>query len=197
MFVVLEGLDGAGTTTQSARLVAWLEGRQKNVVATREPTGGPVGRLLRSVLRADEGSPDPSVLPWLFAADRADHLHRTVLPALSRGDWVVSDRYFHSSLAYQSLTQPIAEVWALNHTFRAPDLTLFLRVPVDICLDRISSRTEREIFEEKDRLTTISASYDKANAFLRGKGQRIVEIDGRLPMDAVFDEVIANVAELG
>lgn len=197
MFVVLEGLDGAGTTTQSARVAAWLRASGRKVKETREPTDGPVGLLIRTTLQAQPGAPDPSVLPWLFAADRADHMRRTVVPALDAGEWVVSDRYYHSSLAYQTLSQSISEIWALNHTFKVPDLTLYLRVPVDECLRRIADRPAHEIFEERDRLTTIAHSYDRANLFLRGMGQRIVEIDGRVPMDSVFEEIVGHIRVLG
>jgi dTMP kinase len=192
-FVVLEGLDGAGTTTQSARLVATLRSRGANVVATREPTDGPVGRVIRQVLRAEAGSPDVHALPWLFAADRADHLWRTVEPALARGEWVVSDRYYHSSLAYQSLTLPLERVHALNADFRVPHVTIFLAVPVDVCLERISGRPEKEIYEERDRLVKIEAAYRRVNDFLRARGEPIVELDGTRPPDEVEAAVRATV----
>ena len=144
MFLVLEGLDGAGTTTQSERLAQALSARGE-VVLTREPTDGPVGRIIREVLRGDQRAPTVDTLPWLFAADRADHLTRKVEPALRRGAYVVSDRYYHSSLAYQSLTLPLEDVSALN-SFRSPHITFFLDVPVDECLARIGKRGgEREI----------------------------------------------------
>jgi dTMP kinase len=190
-FLVIEGLDGAGTTTQSARLIAWFTARGHRAVATREPTDGPIGRLIRTTLRAEAGSPDPTVLPWMFAADRADHLHRIVEPTLAGRASVVSDRYLHSSLAYQSLTLPLSEVWALNHTFRVPDLTLFLRVPVAECLRRMEGRPEREIYEEESRLVKISASYDATMAFLRERGHAIVTIDGSLPVDDVTAAILA------
>ncbi len=117
-FIVLEGLDGAGTTTQAALLAEWL-GARGEVVQTREPTAGPIGRLIRSSLRAEPDSPAETSLPWLFAADRAEHLTRVIEPALARGAWVISDRYYHSSLAYQSLVQPLERLLALN-PFRAP-----------------------------------------------------------------------------
>ncbi|MBN2798005.1 MAG: dTMP kinase [Deltaproteobacteria bacterium] len=198
MFLVLEGLDGAGTTTQSARLVQWLGGLGLAVQPTREPTGGPVGRLIRTTLRGEPGSPRVESLPWLFAADRADHLHRLVEPALARGAWVVSDRYLHSSLAYQSLTQPMEQVLALNATFRAPDLTLFLDVSVDACLRRIEARTDapREIYEERERLERISALYQQGLDLLIARGDRVVRLEGELSVDEVSEAVRARVAPL-
>lgn len=190
-FVVIEGLDGAGTTTQAARLVDRLGRAGQRVVATREPTGGPVGRLIRASLRADPEAPDVRVLPWLFAADRADHLARVVEPALAEGAWVVSDRYFHSSLAYQSLTLPIERVWALNEAFRVPDVTVFLRVTPAEGLRRIEGRATREIYEEQEKLERIAAAYERVIAFLRARGQPIVEIDGARPIDEVAAAVLA------
>jgi dTMP kinase len=184
-FVVIEGLDGAGTTTQAARLCDHLRARGVAVTATREPTGGPVGRLIRTTLRDEPGAPDLRALPWLFAADRADHLYRTIEPALARGEWVVSDRYFHSSLAYQSLTLPLARVVELNADFRTPDLTIFLDVPVDRCLARIADRPEREIYEEAGRLTAIAASYHRVIELLRDRGQPIVTLDGTRSIEEV------------
>jgi dTMP kinase len=189
-FLVLEGLDGAGTTTQAEILRAWLESRGHATLSTREPTDGPIGRVIRQVLRADPGAPDPRTLPWLFAADRADHLTRTVEPALAEGTIVLSDRYYHSSLAYQSLTMPLERVHALNAGFRAPDLTLFLDVPVDVCLDRIARRAAKtgektEIFEVRERLIQIDASYRVVLDLLRARGEPIAVLDGCEPPERV------------
>lgn len=196
-FVVIEGLDGAGTTTQTERLCAWLATRGADPLATREPTAGPVGRVIRRVLRAEPDAPLPATLPWLFAADRADHLHREIEPALAAGRVVVSDRYYHSSLAYQSLELPLARVHALNADFRTPDLTLFLDVSIDVCLARIGSRGEaREIFEQRDRLEQIDAAYREVLALLERHGEPIVRIDGEQAPDEVAAAIAAHVARL-
>ncbi len=192
-FIVIEGLDGAGTTTQTARLTETLSKRSLSVLATREPTNGPVGRILRSVLRGDADAPALETLPWLFAADRADHLYRSVLPALAAGTWVISDRYYHSSLAYQMLTLPFQQIRDLNRAFRAPDLTVFLDVTVDACLERISNRPEKEIFEERSRLEAIDLNYQKVLAELRFQGENIVTIDGLQSPDEVERDILAAV----
>ena len=90
--IVLEGIDGAGTTTQTSRLVAALGARGVAAHATREPTTGPVGRLLREMLGGAHQPVDQTTLGLLFAADRADHLQREIEPELARGTVVVSDR---------------------------------------------------------------------------------------------------------
>lgn len=191
MFLVLEGLDGAGTTTQCERLVASLRAMGREVVQTREPTGGPVGRIIRGVLGGEPDAPTVETLPWLFAADRADHLGRTVSPALARGAVVVSDRYYHSSLAYQSQTLPLADVAALNR-FRSPDLTLFLDVPVGDCLARIQARGgKREIYEHREKLERIASAYEEVLALVEARGERVVRIDGTATPDEVHTAIVA------
>lgn len=196
-FVVLEGLDGAGTTTQCERLGARLAATGRAHLLTREPTGGPLGRQIRSTLRAEAGAPDRAALPWLFAADRADHLAREIEPALAAGRVVVSDRYVPSSLAYQSVERPLDEIWALNASFRVPDLTLFLEIPSDVGLDRVTARGGvREIFEERERLAAVAERYRIVLDRLRARGDRVVVVDGTAPADAVEREVIAAVEAL-
>jgi len=105
--IVLEGIDGSGTTTQTERLVEHLRRRGRTAVSTREPSAGPIGRLLREVLLGHhrisrDVSLDGQTMAMLFAADRFDHLQREVEPLLAAGNDVVSDRYLMSSLAYQA-----------------------------------------------------------------------------------------------
>jgi dTMP kinase len=193
-FLVLEGLDGAGTTTQSERLVRRLHDRGLDVVRTAEPTDGPVGRLIRSTLRREPGAPSRGTLPWMFAADRADHLARLVEPALAAGSWVVSDRYLPSSLAYQSLDVPIELVDALNRAFRVPDLVLYVRVPVDVALARIGSRgAAREVYEERALLERVAVAYDAVMGRLGDRGWPIRTIDGAAGVDEVEAAVAAAV----
>lgn len=189
-FVVIEGLDGAGTTTQVALLARALTGRGADVVTTREPTDGTIGRAIRSVLRAESGAPSPKSLPWLFAADRADHLERVVEPALARGAVVISDRYYHSSLAYQSAALGLEEVWLLNRHFRAPDLTVLIEVPVSVALDRIAARgPDREIFEYRSKLSQVTSAYRDVAALLRDRGQHITTVDGDRAPDVVATQI--------
>lgn len=197
-FIVLEGLDGAGTTTQAARLVDALTAAGRPTLRTAEPTTGPVGRLIRTSLAAAPESPAVESLPWLFAADRADHLQRLVEPALAEGRWVVSDRYAPSSLAYQSLTLPLRSVWALNHTFRAPDALLFVRVAPEVALERIERRgAAREIYERRDRLVAIADAYERVLALLADEGWPVTMIDGEQPIEAVWHDIWRATQALG
>jgi len=199
MFIVLEGLDGAGTTTQLGRLAARLREHGHVVHETREPSDGPVGRWIRRTLAHDPEAPDPVTLPWMYAADRADHLAREVEPALARGEVVLSDRYLHSSLAYQSLQRPLDEVAALNASFRVPELTVFVEVPVAVSLARIKARLateggEPELFEERAKLEAIRDAYHRVIERLVARGDRIATVDGAGTIDDV-EEGIRRVVE--
>ena len=197
-FIVMEGLDGAGTTTQCHELVQWLRAQGSVVCSTREPTDRSIGRVIRRSLRAEPEAPSVAALPWMFAADRADHLAGVVEPALARSEWVISDRYLHSSLAYQSLTLPLEEVWSLNCTFRVPDVTFFVRVPLDVCLDRVAARgEEREIYEAREQLARIEQRYEAVIHFLRERGHRIVEISGMGAVPDIAAAIRAEVEALG
>ena len=141
LFIVLEGIDGAGTTTQTERLCTTLAGWGRAAHATREPSQGPVGRLLRQALQGGLGIPsgepiDGGTMALLFAADRRDHLQREIEPALREGKDVVSDRYLLSSLAYQAEEANRAWVESLARGIRPADLTLLLDVPVEVAAAR-------------------------------------------------------------
>ena len=132
LFVVLEGIDGAGTTTQAERLVTALRAEGYRASSTREPSDGPIGTMIRQALKGRLGLPNhagplgPQTLTLLFAADRVDHLEAQVLPALDRGEIVICDRYVLSSLAYQGMTLPMEWVSGINAFAARPDITLFL-----------------------------------------------------------------------
>ncbi len=193
-FIAIEGLDGAGTTTQVHRLVAALGARGLPAHRTCEPSDLVVGRVVRAVLRQEEDAPRRAVLPWLFAADRADHLDREVRPALAAGRHVVTDRYVPSSLAYQALDAPAELVWQLNAAFPAPDLTVFVEVPPEVALDRIGARGDRrEVYERRDLLERVAANYAEALDRLAQRGDRVERVDGTQPIDAVHQRILAAV----
>jgi dTMP kinase len=202
-FIVLEGLDGAGTTTQARLLGERLRGRGRRAHVTAEPSGGPVGSLLRQVLQqringgAGDGF-DPDALALLFAADRLDHLSAEVLPRLAAGEDVVSDRYTLSSLAYQSLTTGDARwVETINGRARAPDLTIFLRVRAGLALGRRrGAGTTPELYEVDAFQRRVARSYERALGALRTSGQRIEVLDGELPVERVAEDVARLVAAL-
>jgi dTMP kinase len=207
-FLVLEGLDGAGTTTQAQRLVAWMREQGRKVHLTAEPSGGPVGAMVRQVLtRRITGVPgaratagfDAAALALLFAADRLDHVAVEIAPRLAAGVDVVSDRFTLSSLAYQSLTCGDAPwVEAINGRALAPDATLFLEVSPATAVRRrlAASPVNREIFEVPAFQRKVARSYRNGIARLRELGQRVDLVDGELAVEAVTAALAGRAATL-
>jgi dTMP kinase len=191
-FIVLEGIDGAGTTTQTERLVAYLRGRGREAVATREPTDGPIGRLLRELLlgghkMADGGAVGGSTMALLFAADRLDHLQREVEPMLARGTDVVSDRYLLSSLAYQAVESDRPWVAGLARGVRRPDLTILVDLPIEVAAERrrrAGRPTER--YDADSFLARVAENYRQ---LARETGA--VVIDGARTLDEVGAAIAA------
>lgn len=195
--IVIEGLDGAGTTTQARRVGEWLQQRVP-VWVTCEPTDGPAGGLIRRVLKGETAT-DPRALALLFAADRLHHLYgpEGVLDRLRAGVWVVCDRYYLSSLAYQTLDAPFSWVYQINSRALLPDLTVFLQVPVDTCLERIGNRqgARQELFERKESLERVRASYRRAIERLQPH-EAIQVVDGAGPIERVSALVESRVGAL-
>jgi dTMP kinase len=197
-FIALEGIDGSGTTTQLARLTARLRGLGRRVHATREPSDGPVGRLIREILLGghrgpDGGEVDGRAMALLFAADRRDHLRREIEPALAAGIDVVTDRYLLSSLAYQAEEAERDWVAGLARAVRPPDLTLLLDVPVSVAAARrhaAGRSTER--YDEDGFQARVAANYRR----LASGDPGIVVLDGSGPVDAVADAIAREVARL-
>jgi len=149
-FITLEGGEGAGKSTQVARLKSWLESRGRTVVATREPGGAPGAEMVRKLLV--EGPVerwDGTTEALLHFAARRDHLRSTVWPALKRGAWVISDRFADSTMAYQGYghgadRKMLGELYDLAVGEFRPDLTLILDLPVKKGLERAAARRGKE-----------------------------------------------------
>ncbi len=145
-FISLEGGEGAGKSTQARRLAEAIRARRHDVILTREPGGSPGAEAIRGLLlegEADRWTAEAEAL--LFAAARADHVARTIRPALERGAWVVSDRFVDSSIAYQGGAGGIGAeaIWRLHEIGSAgllPDRTLLLRLPGDAAAERALRR---------------------------------------------------------
>lgn len=195
-FLVLEGLDGAGTTTQAQRLAGWLRDQGRRPHVTAEPSRGPVGTQVRHVLTGrlrgtGGGDFDPRALALLFAADRLDHWESEIRPRLEEGFDVISDRYVLSSLAYQAVSTGDAD-WVAAINSRAPraDLTVFLRVSPAVALRRrYAAGTEREIFEVPEFQRKVHRAYLKALARLVAAGERVADLAGDRSVEAVGADV--------
>jgi len=189
--IVIEGLDGAGTTTQARRLVDHLTARGERAHLTREPSDGPVGKLIREMLTGGHAitgeTISQSTFGLLFAADRLDHLQREVEPMLAAGATVVSDRWYHSSLAYQGTGADRDWIAMLNARARRPDVTVFLKVRPDVAAQRrLAAGRSQELFEDVRMQHEVDAGYRATIAELIAAGERIEIIDGELPEAAVF-----------
>jgi dTMP kinase len=200
--IVLEGLDGAGTTTQVERLAAALRTEGHPVLTTREPSDGPVGVLIRQaltgrlVLPGGAGPLAQETLALLYAADRTDHLRARVLPALEAGQVVLSDRSVLSSLAYQGASLPMAWVDEINAHAVPADLTLMVEVPTEVAARRRAARGgPEELFDAEEKQRRISRQYAEAIR-LRGKREHVVRIDGAQPVEAVTAACLAQVRRL-
>jgi len=160
-FIVFEGLDGSGKSTQLRLLSQKLEEKGFKTYPTAEPTDMEIGTLVRKVLRKEKKL-DPRSLAMLYAADRADHLYceNGVVSRCQRGELVISDRYFYSSLAYQSVQVDSDFVKELN-SYPHPKALIYLDAPIDDCLSRIDSRGERELFDKKEFLLEVSKNFEK------------------------------------
>ncbi len=203
-FLVLEGIDGSGTTTQAARAAAALRRNGFVVLETGEPSEGPVGALIRQALRgrlslpAQAGPLTEETLALMFAADRLDHLEAQILPALHRGEVVICDRYLLSSLAYQGAACSVEWVEEINSPAASPDLTIFLDVGLGTAARRRAARgASEELFETDERQRRASRQYSIAIR-RREKRERILRIDGNRPPEAVVADVLGAIrGELG
>jgi dTMP kinase len=203
LFIVLEGIDGSGTTTQAKLLVEALQRNERRALYTAEPSGGPIGRLIRRALQSRwdpeldgaERRLEWSSLALLFAADRLDHAGSVIVPALEAGSVVVSDRYDLSSLIYQSLTAPdpaaaLEWVRGLNAQARRPDLTVVLEVAPEAAEKRRELRgAPADLFEERALQERLAAAYRAAESFV--PGDQLV----RVSAIAEIEQVAAAVAQ--
>jgi dTMP kinase len=200
-FLVFEGLDGSGKTTQMARLQQRLARMGVPVNTTCEPTDGPVGGLIRQILEGRK-SIDPRTLAALFAADRTDHLvtpETGVAALVKKGRTVLCDRYYFSSYAYHARDMDLEWVMTLNAVnaqILKPDLTLFIDVAPTTCLERIrAGRKHLDLFEKIDILTQVRDNYFAA--FERLKGQETVKVvDGDASEEEVEQAVWRHVSQM-
>jgi dTMP kinase len=162
ILVALEGLDGCGKTTQAARIAASLRARGRDIELTREPSDGPIGRKIRELARAGEEVPAAQQLQ-LFTDDRREHVAQVIEPALAAGRWVITDRYFLSTVAYQGAR---GLDWrgilaASEAEFPRPDLALIFELPADEGLARARGRGSAPDlwFEHAEYLTWVAAIF--------------------------------------
>ena len=193
-FIALEGVDGSGKSTQARMLADALRARGVPAVLTREPGGTPLGEGLRGLL-LDGALPriGPVAEAYLFAAARAALVEEVVRPALERGEWVVTDRFVDSSLAYQGAAGGLGldTVWALNAQAVAgclPDLALVVDVPVDVAAERRCAGQDRIEAQGPGFQERVAEGY---RALAERFPERVVMVPGLGSVDEVHEAVMA------
>jgi len=194
LFITFEGIEASGKSTQAEALARWFGAR---ALLTREPGGTPLGSRVREILLDATTTPIPDVEALLFLADRAQHLHEVVRPALAARRVVISDRYQDSSLAYQSVGRGVGEL--IPAVFKhigglTPDLTILIDLDVNLALERLRSRgagnrldAEAPAFHGRVR----QAFLDQA----RAEPERFEVFDGALEVAALSDRIASRVRE--
>lgn len=188
-FIVFEGIDGAGLTTQSSILKNWLDEQGLAAFSTKEPTDGPIGGTIRLAL-SKRLTMKPAALALSFAADRMDHLETEIIPKIEKGVIVISDRYYLSSFAYQMLDLDLQWIRQLNSKALKPDLTILLDVPAGVSQWRMKRmRWHVELFEEEHKLERVRNNFHAIAEDLKKKGENIEIIDGNRQLSEVQKDV--------
>ncbi|MEM6962979.1 MAG: dTMP kinase [Myxococcota bacterium] len=204
-FIVLEGIDGAGTTTHTRLLSKQLRNQGLPVHATREPSDGPLGMMLRQILAGRvvvpgiRGSRPPTwtTMALLFAADRLDHQEAEIVPNLMDGVTVICDRYDYSSIAYQSVTAggtSAAKDWILelNRHARRPDLTLILDVPAEVAARRREYRAAgSELYDDDELQSQLCKFYQEIDQHF--PSDNIAHLDANKPVEETAAEILHHV----
>jgi len=201
LFISFEGIDGVGKSTQADLLETWLSEQGKTVVRTLEPGGTDVGVEIRKILLHHKGDLAPRAEAALFAADRAHHVASKIRPALERGEIVITDRYFDSSVAYQGAGRDLSRtevrdlsLWAVGGLL--PQLTVLLDLPAEEARSRRNTsgtepdRLEREKTEFFE--TVRSAYLDLAEA----EPERFLVVDASVSVEEMQSQIRARVAGL-
>lgn len=188
IFIVFEGLDGSGQSTQLALLQNYLNLKGYKTHVTAEPSNSLIGGLIRALL-TKHWSLSNTGMQLLYCADRAHHLETEVLPAMEAGNVVISSRYFFSTIAFGSLNNDINWLESLNEKFPKPDITLFVKVSPKECMRRIhGSRFRTEFFEQEQKMNKVLQTYVKISKDKKYKN--FYTIDGEQSIDKVSQDIV-------
>lgn len=198
-FIVVEGIDGAGTTTASKRLVEHFTAGGVKALWTREPTDGPIGKLIRQMLRCEVEHPGPRAMATLFTADRIEHCAQVIFDNVVQGTIVVCDRYYYSTFVYQDMQSLMRNAeWFRSMTEPVtftPDLTLVFDVDPDVAKVRREQRGgKKELFDRDASQRRFASGYASIDEHF--PNDWIVHVDANQPVDDVFRDVLAAVWRL-
>ncbi len=198
VFITFEGIEGAGKSTQATRLYEYLKSISKKAVLTREPGGTETGKKIREILlsKTQEKFPPKAEL-FLYEADRNFHIHNVIKPYLSRGFYVICDRFIDSTLAYQGYARglDINLVKKLNELAVEgvyPDITFLIDIPVDISLKRLGKNKDRIESESRDFHEKLREGFLK---IAEENPDRIVVVSGEQPVEIVFSQILDTLKE--
>ena len=186
-FIVFEGLDGSGQSTQAGLLREFLMEKGFNAILTKEPTlDSEAGNRIRKILD-EEIKVSPKELQELMVEDRKEHLEKVIIPALKQGKIVISDRYFLSTFAFGvSDGLNLQELIKMNNQFLYPDIIFLLKVKSSVCIKRIDNRGDRvALFEKEEKLSEVWKTYK----VLPDRLENIFVIDGEKSIEKVFEKV--------
>jgi len=200
-FIALEGIDGSGKSTQVKLLSGRLQQEGHKVYTTSEPTDSTIGSLIRSIFRGKLDA-DHKTIAALYLADRLDHLlNKTngILKKMEEGYTVVTDRYYFSSYAYHGTHMPmdwVIEANSLCADLLRPDFTIFIDVPPEICMQRLSEdRDMMELYESLDNLNKVREKYFESFEKL-SQEERIFITNGNRPIDNIFSDIWNEVEKI-
>ena len=198
-FITLEGIEGSGKTSSIKSITDLLDKKNISYVVTREPGGSSIGKELRAILLDPETEISPEVELMLMLSDRKDHVEKVILPNLEKGNWVVSDRFMDSSIAYQGggrqldkkLIISVAEYLNLPQ----PDLTLLFDLPVETSLSRVKARGKLDRFE-KEELEFHKRIRNTYLDLAKNNSNRIEIIDSSKKIESMLNNVKQAIEKL-
>ncbi len=202
LFIVLEGIDGSGSSTQSELLKKYFLAQGEKAVISPEPSSGIIGNLIRQALKkriffTEDADLFDEQMAYLFAADRHDHLYNDVdgvFKLINDGFHVISTRYYFSSLAYNCQTpEEFDFVGKLNHKFPNPDLAIYLDISPEVSLSRIRDRSLKEVYETKDKLSKVRKNYQ--NIFANYPDNLLI-IDGTKDILEISHQIISAIENI-
>ncbi len=184
LFIVFEGIDASGSSTQAALLKDYFINKGQKAVLSPEPSEGIIGKLIRETLKkrilfTDDSQKFNEQIAYLCAADRHDHLYNKfdgVFKLINDGFHIITTRYYFSSLAYNGDTAEDFEfIKQLNKKFPDPDLVIYLDIPIEVSLERLKERSLKDIYENKEKLIKVKANYQR---IFSQYSKNILQIDG-------------------
>ena len=196
LFIVFEGIDSSGKTTQAELLKNYFLATEQQAVISPEPSNGIIGNLIRQALKqriifCEDRDLFNEQMAYLFAADRHDHLYNDVdgvFKLIENNYHVISTRYYFSSLAYNGdNAEQLDLIGKLNARFPNPDLTVYIDIPVEVSLARLQERSVREVYETKAKLTKVREQYQKIFQEYRGKA---IAIEGTQEPEQIHQQIV-------